>query len=95
MRHNKRVILFVVASLLIGLLIAGSVAAIASAKTPAGSANQQPAVQQTQTGPAQTGQTDQEKPGGQEVNNAKETDGPGGHEDPAGTAADHQYEGVE
>jgi hypothetical protein len=45
------------------------------------------------TGPSQAKESDPSDPSGEAT--SPETDGPGGHEDPAGQNVDHQFNGVE
>ena len=69
-------------------------AAVAATYHPASAIRPAAAVQHLRaTGPYQAKESDPSDPSGEAT--SPETDGPGGHQDPAGQNVDHQFDGVE
>jgi hypothetical protein len=77
-------------------VLAGGIAGAAAAATyhPASAVTPAATVQHAKvTGPSQAKESDPSDPSGEAT--SPETDGPGGHQDPAGQNVDHQFDGVE
>ncbi|HWN61173.1 MAG TPA: hypothetical protein VNO25_10955 [Streptosporangiaceae bacterium] len=80
----------------LGAVLVGGIAGAAAgaAYHPASAVRSVATVQHVKvTGPSQAKESDPSDPSGEAT--SPETDGPGGHQDPAGQNVDHQFDGVE